>query len=47
MMCTEVQHEDEAEDIVVYSDQGISTKEYEKATYSKLMNTQSEEEDEV
>ena len=25
MMCTEVQHEDEDEDIVVYRDQGIST----------------------
>ena len=30
MMCTEVQHEDEDEDQVVYRDQGISTEEYEK-----------------
>ena len=36
MMCMEVQHEDEAADIVVYGDQGISTEEYEKATYGKL-----------
>ena len=38
MMCTEVQYEDE--DVVVYGDQGISTEEYEKATYG-------EEEEEV
>ena len=30
MMCTEVQYEDEDEDVVVYGDQGISTEEYEK-----------------
>ena len=47
MMCTEVQHEDEDEDIVVYGDQGISTEEYEKATYGELTKTQSEEEEEV
>ena len=43
ILSTEVQYEDE--DIVVYVDQGISTEEYEKATYGKL--TQSEEEEEV
>ena len=36
MMCMEVQYEDGDEDLVVYMDQGISTKEYEKATYGKL-----------
>ena len=46
MMCTEVQHEDEDEDLVVYGDQRISTEEYEKATYGKLTKTQSEEEEE-
>ena len=46
MMCTEVQYKDENEDIVVYRDQWISTEEYEKATYGKLMKTQSEEEEE-
>ena len=45
MMCTEVQYEDEDEDIVVYGDQGINTEEYEKATYGKLTKTQSEEEE--
>ena len=31
----------------MYRDQGISTEEYEKATYGKQMKTQSEEEEEV
>ena len=47
MMCTVVQYEDEDKDIVVYRDQGISIEEYEKAMYSKLMKTQSKEEEEV
>ena len=34
-------------DVIVYGDQGISTEEYEKAMYGKLMKTQSEEEEEV
>ena len=46
MICAEVQHEDEDEDLVVYGDQGISTEEYEKATYGKLMKPQSKEEEE-
>ena len=47
MMCTEVQDEDVDEDLVVYRDQGVSTEEYNKATYGKLMKTQREEEEEV
>ena len=47
MVCTELQYEDESENEVVYSDQGISTDEYEKATYDDLMKTQSKEEEEV
>ena len=47
MVCTELQYEDASENEVVYSDQGISTEEYEKATYDNLMKTQSEEEEEV
>ena len=43
----ELQYEDASEDEVVYSDQGISTEEYEKATYGDLTKTQSEEEDNV
>ena len=47
MVCKELQYEDAREDEVVYSDQGISAEEYEKATYDNLMKTQSKEEDEV
>ena len=41
------QYEDASEDEVVYGDQGITTEEYEKATYGDLMKTKSEEENEV
>ena len=47
MMCTEVQFEDADEDVVVYGDQGINTEEYKKLMYGDLMETQSEEEEEV
>ena len=47
MVCTELQYEDASEDEVVYDDQGISTEEYEKATYDDLTKTQSKEEDKV
>ena len=47
MVCMELQYEDSSKNEVVYSDQGINTEEYEKATYGDLMKTQSEEEDDV
>ena len=47
MVCTEPQYEDASEDEVVYGDQGINTEEYEKAIYGNLMQTQSDEENEV
>ena len=47
MVCMELQYEDASENEVVYSDQGISIEEYEKATYDNLTKTQSEEEEEV
>ena len=47
MVCTKLQYEDASKDEVVYGDQGISTEEYEKATYDDLMKTQSKEEEEV
>ena len=47
MVCTEPQYKDASEDEVVYGDQGINTEEYEKATYGDLMQTQSDEENEV
>ena len=47
MVCTKLQYEDASKSEVVYGDQGITTEEYEKATYSDLTKTQSESEDEV
>ena len=47
MVCTELQYEDASEDQLVYSDQGISAEEYEKATYGNLTKTQSKEEEEI
>ena len=47
MVCTELQYEDASENEVVYGEQRINTKEYEKATYGNLTKTQSEEEDDV
>ena len=47
IVCTELQYEDASENEVVYGDQGINTEEYEKATYGDLMQTQSDEENEV
>ena len=45
MMCMEVQYEDGDEDLV--ADHGVRTEEHDKATYSELTKTQSEEEEEV
>ena len=47
MVCTKLQYEDASENEVVYRDQGITTEEYEKATYGDLTKTQSEDEDKV
>ena len=47
MVCTEPQYEDASKDKVVYGDQGINTEEYEKDIYGNLMQTQSNEENEV
>ena len=47
MVCTEPQYEDASEDEVVYGHQGINTEEYEKAIYGNLMQTQSNDENEV
>ena len=47
MVCTEPQYEDASEDEVVYGDQGINTEEYKKTIYGNLMQTQSDEENDV
>ena len=44
MICTNIYSDDEAEEIVVYGDQGISLRKYEEDTYAELMNTNSDEE---
>ena len=46
MMCTDIHYEDECEDIIMYSDQRVSTEEH-KATYGKSTKTESEVEEEV
>ena len=47
MVCTKPQYEDASEDEIVYGDQGINKEEYEKATYGDLMQSQTNEENEV
>ena len=47
MVCTEEQYEDASESEVVYGDQGITTEEYENATYKDLIKTESENEEDV
>ena len=44
MICTDVYSDEEYEDIIVYRDQGISTKTYDEETYGDLLKTDSDEE---
>ena len=44
MICTDVYSDDEYEDLIVYGDQGISTKTYDEETYGDLLKTDSDEE---
>ena len=44
MICTDIYSDEEYEDLIVYGDQGISTKTYNKETYRDLLKTDSEEE---
>ena len=43
MICTDIHSDEEYEEIVVYGDQGVSSRKYED-TYGELMNTDSDEE---
>ena len=45
MMCMDIHCEDGDKDIIVYSDQGVSTEEHDKAMYGKLTKPQSKEEE--
>ena len=47
MMCMDVHCEDGDEDIIMYGDQGVSTEEHDKATYSEISKAQSEQEEEI
>ena len=44
MVCTDIHYEDWDEDIIMYSDQGVSTEEHDNTTYGKLTKTESNEE---
>ena len=43
MICTDIYSDEEYEDLIVYSDQGISTKTYDEETYGDLLKTDSDE----
>ena len=44
MICTDIYSDKEYKEIVVYGDQGISSRKYDEDTYGELMNTDSDEE---
>ena len=44
MICMDAYSDEEFIDIIVYGDQGISTKTYDKETYGDLLKTYSDEE---
>ena len=44
MICTDIYSDKKAEEIVVYRNQGISSRKYDEDTYGELMNTDSDEE---
>ena len=44
MICTDVYSDEEYEDLIVYGDQGISTKPYNEETYGDLLKSDSDEE---
>ena len=44
MICTDVYSNEEYEDLIVYGDQGISTKSYDEEIYGDLLKTDSYEE---
>ena len=44
MICTDAYSDEEYEDLIVYRDQGISTKTYDEEMYGDLLKTDSDEE---
>ena len=45
MVCMNVHYEDWDEDIIMYGDQGVSTKEHDEAMHRELTKTESKEEE--
>ena len=44
MICTDVYSDEEYEEMVVYRDQGVTSRKFDEDTYGELMNTESNEE---
>ena len=44
MICTDIYSDKEYEEMVVYGDQGVTSRQFDKDTYGELMNTDSNEE---
>ena len=44
MICTDIYSYEEYDEMVVYGDQGISSRKFDEDTYGELMNTDSDEE---
>ena len=44
MICTDIYSDKEYEEMVVYRDQGITSRKFDEDTYGELMNTDSNEE---
>ena len=44
IICTDVYSDEEYEEMVVYGDQGVTSREFYEDTYGELMNTDSDEE---
>ena len=44
MICTDIYSDVEYKEMVVYRDQGITSRKFDKDTYGELMNTDSDEE---
>ena len=47
MICTDVYSTDESEGMIVYGDQGISSENYDEETYGDLLNTDSDDEQDI
>ena len=43
MICTDVYSDEEYEEMVVYRDQGVTSRKFDKDMYGELMNTDSNE----